>query len=54
MVKNSLFSRKCKNDYEGSVGNLCNDEIAAISNERLKCFKNKSAAEMAEKMMGYM
>jgi argininosuccinate lyase len=56
MVKNSSFSRTAIADYlhEGSIGNLCNDEIAAIFNERLKCFKNKSAAEMAEKMMGYV
>jgi len=56
MVKNSSFSRTAIDDYvhEGSVGNLCNEEIAAIFNDRLKCFKNKSAAEMAEKMMGYV
>jgi argininosuccinate lyase len=56
MVKNSSFSRTAIDDYlhEGSIGNLCNEEIAAIFNERLKCFKNKSAAEMAEKMMGYV
>ncbi len=56
MVKNSSFSRTSVNDYvhEGSIGNLCNSEIAAIFNERMKCFSNKSAAEMAEKMMGYV
>ncbi|MCX6333374.1 MAG: argininosuccinate lyase, partial [Bacteroidia bacterium] len=56
LVKNSSFSRTSVNDYvhEGSIGNLCNEEIAAIFHERLKCFKNKSAAEMAEKMMGYV
>jgi argininosuccinate lyase len=56
LVKNSSFSRTSVNDYvhEGSIGNLCNEEIAAIFNERMKCFKNKSAAEMAEKMMGYV
>jgi len=56
MVKNSSFSRTAIDDYlhEGSIGNLCNEEIAAIFNERLKGFKNKSAAEMAEKMMGYV
>jgi argininosuccinate lyase len=56
LVKNSSFSRTSVKDYvhEGSVGNLCNDEIAAIFNERMKCFKNKSASEMAEKMMGYI
>jgi argininosuccinate lyase len=56
MVKNSSFSRTSVNDYvhEGSIGNLCNDKIAAIFNKRLECFKNKSASEMAEKMMGYV
>jgi len=56
MVKNSSFSRTSVNDYihEGSIGNLCNEEIAAIFNDRMKSFKNKSASEMAEKMMGYV
>jgi len=56
MVKNSSFSRTTVNDYvhEGSVGNLCNEEIAKIFNSRLESFKNKSAAEFAEKMMGYI
>ena len=56
MVKNSSFSKTTLSDYvhEGSIGNLCNEEIAEIFNERMKCFKNKSAAEMAEKMMGYV
>lgn len=56
MVKNSSFSRTAISDYvhEGSVGNLCNKEIAALFDERMKCFKNKSAAEMAEKMMEYV
>ncbi len=56
MVRNSCFSKTTLNDYkhEGSIGNLCNEEIARIFNERIKNFKNKSAAEMAEKMMGYV
>ncbi len=56
MVKNSTFSKTSVSDYhhEGSIGNLCNEEIASIFNERMKCFKNKSASEMAEKMMGYV
>jgi len=56
MVKNSSFSKTSLSDYvhEGSIGNLCNEEIANIFNETLKSFKNKSAAEMAEKMMGYV
>jgi argininosuccinate lyase len=56
MVQNSTFSRTVISDYthEGSIGNLCNKEIAELFNERMKCFKNKSAAELAEKMMGYV
>jgi argininosuccinate lyase len=56
MVKNSSFSKTAISDYvhEGSIGNLCNEEIAAIFNERMKCFKNISASDMAEKMMGYV
>lgn len=56
LVKNSTFSRTALSDYahEGSIGNLCNEEIAKIFNERMQPFKNKSAAEMADKMMGYV
>jgi len=56
MVKNSSFSRTSVNDYvhEGSIGNLCNKEIADIFRERMKNFSNKSASEMAEKMMGFV
>jgi argininosuccinate lyase len=56
MVKNSTFSRTVISDYvhEGSIGNLCNVEIAKIFNKRMECFSNRSAAEMAEKLMGYV
>ena len=56
MVKNSSFSRTSISDYvhEGSIGNLCNGEIAKLFNERLRPFRNKSAAEFADKMMGYI
>lgn len=56
LVKNSTFSRTVLSDYahEGSIGNLCNEEIAKIFNERMQTFKNKSAAEMADKMMVYV
>lgn len=55
MVRNSSFSKTAVKDYvhEGSIGNLCNEEIAKIFNERLKVFKNKSAAEMADKLMAF-
>ena len=56
MVRNSSFSRTSISDYvhEGSIGNLCNKEIAEIFNHRMKCFKNLSAAELAEKMMSHV
>ena len=56
MVKNSTFSKTSLSDYvhEGSVGNLCNKEIAEIFEKRMESFKNKSASELAEKMMHYI
>ncbi|OFY65867.1 MAG: argininosuccinate lyase [Bacteroidetes bacterium RBG_13_43_22] len=56
MVKNSSFSKTTVSDYahEGSIGNLCNREIAKIFHERMKCFKNVSAEELAKKLMGYV
>jgi argininosuccinate lyase len=55
MVKSSSFSKTSISDYvhEGSIGNLCNSEIAKIFSERMKCFKNKSAEEIARKLMEY-
>lgn len=56
MVKNSTFSRTSLSDYvhEGSIGNLCNKEIAAIFEERMKSFRNRPASELADKMMHYI
>jgi argininosuccinate lyase len=56
MVKNSSFSRTILSDYvhEGSIGNLCNKEIAEIFEERMRCFKNTTANEFAEKMMQHI
>jgi len=56
MVKNSSFSRTTIKDYahEGSIGNLCNKEIAVLFKNRMKVFSNKSAAELADKMMEYV
>jgi len=56
MVKNSSFSRTAISDYvhEGSIGNLCNKEISDLFEERMKCFKNTTAVEFAEKMMKYV
>ncbi|MFZ0281958.1 MAG: argininosuccinate lyase [Bacteroidales bacterium] len=52
-VKKGSFLRTSISDYShmGSIGNLCNKEIAKIFNDRMKVFKSKSAMELAEKMM---
>jgi len=56
MVKNSSFSRTTVSDYvhEGSIGNLCNSEIAAIFEKRMSSFKNTTADELAAKMMEHV
>jgi argininosuccinate lyase len=56
MVKNSSFSKTTLADYvhEGSIGNLCNREIAMIFEKRMAGFRNTSAVELAEKMMRYV
>jgi argininosuccinate lyase len=56
MVRNSSFSKTSISDYihEGSIGNLCNLEIAALFEERMRCFKNTPATELAEKMMHHV
>jgi argininosuccinate lyase len=56
MVKNSTFSRTALTDYvhEGSIGNLCNKEIADLFEKRMQSFKNRTAAELADKMMGFV
>lgn len=56
MVKNSTFSKTSLSDYvhEGSIGNLCNREIAEIFESRMKNFKNRTASELADKMMKYV
>ena len=56
MVKNSTFSKTNLSDYvhEGSIGNLCNKEIAEIFESRMKSFNSTPAAELAGKMMKHM
>ncbi len=56
MVKNSSFSRTTLADYvhEGSIGNLCNKEIAEMFEERMKSFKNTTATELADRMMHHI
>jgi len=56
MVKNSSFSKTTLDDYvhEGSIGNLCNSEIARLFEQRMKPFRNVSASEFADKMMKHV
>jgi hypothetical protein len=56
MVKNSSFSKTTLADYvhEGSIGNLCNTEIAEIFEKRMASFKNTTATELADKMMRHV
>jgi len=56
MVKNSSFSKTSLSDYvhEGSIGNLCNKEIAEIFESRMKSFKSTPAVELAAKMMQHV
>jgi argininosuccinate lyase len=55
MVKHSSFSKTHLSDYnhEGSIGNLCNSEIAAIFETRMKSFNSSSALELVTKLMKY-
>ena len=52
MIGKVVFKKTLTSDYthEGSIGNLCNKEIAGIFEERMKCFRSKSSAELVEKM----
>ena len=56
MVKNSSFSKTSTAGYEheGSIGNLCNKEIAALFEERIRSFKNTTADEFADRMMKHV
>ena len=55
MIGNGLFSKTSITDYthEGSIGNLCNKEIRAIFEERIKAFGGKSSEELVGEMMKY-
>jgi argininosuccinate lyase len=56
MIKHTSFSRTLLSDYthEGSIGNLCNNEIAAIAETTMKNFNAPAATELAEKMLKYV
>ena len=53
MIGKGVFTKTSINEYthEGSIGNLCNKEIAKIFEERMKCFKSKSCTELVGKMI---
>jgi argininosuccinate lyase len=56
MVKGSSFSKTHISDYvhEGSIGNLCNIEIAEIFESRMKSFNSTPAAELVNKLMQHV
>jgi len=56
MVRNSSFSKTILSDYvhEGSIGNLCNKEIADLFEKRMESFKNITATELADKLMQHV
>ncbi len=53
MIGKGIFTKTSISDYthEGSIGNLCNEEIRRIFEERMKCFRSKSSEELVKKMM---
>jgi argininosuccinate lyase len=53
MVKTSTFSKTHLAEYvhEGSIGNLCNEEIAEIFESRMKNFNSTPADELVIKLM---
>ncbi len=53
MVGKKLFEKTALSEYihEGSIGNLCNEEIARIFNKRMLCFSSKTAGELIASMM---
>jgi len=56
MVKDGVPFRKTSLDeysHEGSVGNLCNKEIAEIFNDRMKNFEGMTAYSLAKSIMDY-
>jgi argininosuccinate lyase len=53
MIGKGIFTKTSVSEYthEGSIGNLCNREITAIFEERMKCFRSKTSAELVGKMI---
>jgi argininosuccinate lyase len=53
LIDKGDFKKTSVTDYthEGSIGNLCNDEVKEIFEERMKCFNSKSSHELVGKML---
>jgi argininosuccinate lyase len=53
MIGKKPFRKTSVTEYthEGSIGNLCNNEIKEIFDERMKCFNSKSSQELVEKII---
>ncbi len=56
MVKNGQFSRTQPSDYthEGSIGNLCNNEIRKRAEKIMKTFRDTPISELEKKLMKYL
>jgi argininosuccinate lyase len=55
MIKNNQFSRTHPGDYthEGSIGNLCNQEIKKRADKYMKTFRDTPIGELEENLMKY-
>jgi len=53
VIGKGVFTKTSIDEYthEGSIGNLCNREIAKIFEERVRCFKSKSSEELVGKLI---
>ena len=56
MVKNGQFSKTQPSDYthEGSIGNLCTDDIRKRAEKIMKTFKDTPIAELETKLMKHL
>ncbi len=56
MVKNGQFSKTQPSDYthEGSIGNLCNEDIRKRAEKIMKTFKDTPVAELEARLMKHL
>jgi len=54
-IESGTFSRTSPKDYshEGSIGNLCNDQIVKMAEAHMLNFNGKSSAELETKLVSY-